>query len=141
MAPSFPGQAKNGVVTFLNHFRNLLVKFLLYVVVLGVLLPALGRAPAPEAILAAAVLAVALYLAGDLFVLPYYGSAWAALSDAGLAYLAIWAAVLALPRLSVSFGRLALPALVAAGVEYVYHLFLRQKKPVGDINHPPENPG
>ncbi len=125
----------------MNHLRNMVVKFLLYAVVLGVLLPALGRAPLAEVVLSAAGLAFALYVGGDLFVLPYYGPVWAALADAGLGYLTLWGFVLFFPGLSLPFGRLVLPALVIGGLEYVVHLFLRRQKPVGDINHPPENPG
>jgi len=124
----------------MKHQRNILVKFLLYAVVLGVLLPALGRAPIAEVVVSALGLAAALYVAGDLFVLPYYGPVWAALADAGLATLTLWGLVLFFPGLSIPFNRLAWPALVIAGVEYLYHLFLRDKEPM-HVNRPPENPG
>ena len=125
----------------MNHQRNLVVKFLLYAIVLAFLLPALGRAPLAEVVVSAVGLAFALYVGGDLFVLPYYGPVWTALADTGMAYLALWGLVLLLPGLLLSLGRLVLPALVIGGLDYVVHLFLRRQKPVGDVNHPPENPG
>lgn len=124
----------------MRHQRNIIVKFLLYALILGLLLPALGRAPLAEVILGAFGLAFALYVAGDLFVLPYYGSAWAALADAGMALLTLWGLVLLFPRVSVRFNRLVLPALIIAGVEYLFHRFLQGKEPV-PANHPPESPG
>lgn len=125
----------------MKHWRNLLVKFLLYAVVLGLLLPAFGRAPLAEAIVSAVGLAFALYAGGDLFVLPYYGPIWAALADVGLSYLTLWGFVLLLPGLSLSRAALFFPAFVIGGVEYVFHLFLRGKAPVGTRDHPPDNPG
>lgn len=125
----------------MNHLRNLVVKFLLYAVVLGFFLPVLGRAPLAEAVVSAGGLAFALYAGGDLFVLPYYGPLWTALADVGLAFLTLWGFVLLLPGLSLPLGRLTLPALAIGLVDYVFHLFLQRQKPVGDVNHPPDNPG
>ena len=124
----------------MNHQLNIMVKFLLYVLILGVLLPALGRAPLAEVILGSLGMAAALYVAGDLFILPFYGVFWTAVADAGLALLTLWGLVLLFPRVTVSFNRLILPSLVLAGVEYLFHRFLRGREPV-PANHPPENPG
>ncbi len=124
----------------MNNLRNLGIKFLLYAVLLGVLLPAIGRAPLGDALLTALVLAGVLYVGGDLLVLPYYGPLWAALADAGLAYVSLWSMDLVLARMGLPARWLFLPALVIAGAEFYFHRYLQAKEPVPQ-HKPPENPG
>lgn len=125
----------------MSHLRHMLVKFLLYAIILGVLLPVIGHAPLAEAVVSAAGLAFALYAGGDLFILPYFGPLWTAAADVGLAFLTLWGFVLLLSGFSLPPQRLALPSLIIGGAEYLFHLYLRRRTPVGDVHHPPENPG
>ncbi|MGE5599818.1 MAG: DUF2512 family protein [Bacteroidota bacterium] len=125
----------------MGHLRHLLVKFLLYTIILGTLLPALGHAPLAEAVVSAAGLAFALYAGGDLFILPYFGPLWSAAADIGLAFLTLWGFVLLLPGLSLPPSRLVTPALAVGVAEYLFHLYLRGRSPLGGVHRPPGNPG
>lgn len=122
----------------MNHLRNLTIKFFLHLLILGIILPMLGRVPAAEIIFTAVLLTVALYYIGDLFFLPAYGPGWTALSDAGIAFGIFWGLILLVPGFSLPLASIPIPSLMIAAVEYIHHLILRGRIP---STRPPENPG
>lgn len=132
----------------MKHFAALFVKFLSFTVILLFVLGFMYEISAGDIVLISLILAIGLYITGDLFVLPRFGNWAATFTDFPLSFFGIW--VLGnyagdFPRGMVSAGLIA--AVILSIFEFYFHYYLLRnvikerdregKKPLFRLNKRP----
>lgn len=74
--------------------------------------------------------AVAIYLIGDLAILPKYGNVVAAIADGLIAGVIAYITIFFMPSITLSFTALALYAVIVAVAEYFFHMYLESSDKV-----------
>ncbi|WP_161878188.1 DUF2512 family protein [Alkalibacterium sp. MB6] len=74
----------------MNHVKAIAIKLVAHLVLGWVVLSLIFEAPAGDALIAAAIVAILIYVVGDLLVLRKAGNIPATLLDAGTAFLVTW---------------------------------------------------
>lgn len=74
----------------MRHFRAILYKFVMFTIVLSIILGFIYGVDFGDILTISALMTLAAYIIGDLFILPRFGNLAATLADFGLAFFGIW---------------------------------------------------
>jgi len=107
-------------------FGTLVVKYMVVAALAAFILPAVGRVSWAQALVPAAAVAAATYIA-DRLALPAMGNAGAVAIDFALALGLFWLAPLYVPGIRVGFGGALAAAGAVATAEIVYHQYLLER--------------
>lgn len=111
----------------MKHVTALIYKWIFTVVILMVVLTWMERVTFGQAFFLSLVVTGALYVSGDLFVLPLFGNVSATLADAAVAYLLIRFAPAYSSLKSVNPGPAVVATLFIGVAEYFFHRYLVRK--------------
>ncbi|MFC3038680.1 YndM family protein [Virgibacillus xinjiangensis] len=117
----------------MEHGKALLIKGLLTLVALYLVLGIGYGMSFWNVLIITVVLGAISYFAGDLGVLPKNGNMMATMSDLGLTFVVVWLLGMALSSIAWESMAVAaiISALVIAGAEYFFHIYITRNGPVG----------
>ena len=110
----------------MEHVRALVIKFLMTLVVLGIVFAMLSDLTFAEMILLSLMVTALAYVLGDLLILPAWGNGWAVAADFALVLLSTWVVSRFLFGAGVIPWAYVVSAIVVAAGEYLFHLYLER---------------
>lgn len=110
----------------MHNRRNIIIKFLLSAVILGILLPRLGIVTMWQALFAAAVITLTGYITDFIMLTKISGPAVLAI-DAILNTFVIWIVQLITPFMYIPFSAAFIVSLFLTMTEVVLHVFIRRQ--------------
>ncbi len=110
----------------MKHIIALVLKFAIIAVVLELILPRITNLSVLQTLYVALTVTIIAYLIGDLFILAKSNNTVATLSDAGLAFITIWAFNFIYRNARISLTDALIAAVVLAVGEWIYHKYVRR---------------
>lgn len=107
-----------------KHLTAAIYKLIITTIIVTLFVPWMEGATFGQSIIISLVVVGALYLLGDLFILPLFGNVSATLADAGVAYLLIRFAPMYTQMTGISIGTALLTASLIGVAEYFFHRYL-----------------
>ncbi len=117
----------------MRYARQLLFKYVLIGAATVLVLPAVQRVGWGQALWLAAIATVALYLIGDVLILPFAGNALTVVVDFLVALGVFLAGPVLAPTTTVGVGGALTGAAAVAIIEILYHQYLLQRDASGTV--------
>lgn len=109
----------------LQHVRNILIKYLFTAIVTTAVLTGFYGHPVTTSFRIALIITLALYVSGDLTVLPVMGNFIATVADSGSALVLAYVAPYYSTLDAAPFGAAVAIAVLLAACEYFFHGYLQ----------------